>query len=155
MAIEFEILSPTDRPALIAITAADMQQYVGGVLDQLGFKVHSASTHDEFLDRFSRVQYEVVLIEDNFMGSTPDQNVALVTLQGMPMMARRHATVFVLGDHFQTLDPMQAFQQSAHAVVNRVDVDKLMLVVQQVVNDTGMFLNAYRDVQARIALGKK
>lgn len=155
MAIEFEILSPTDRPALVGLTAPDMQQYVGGVLEQLGYKVHAASTHDEFLDRFSRVQYEVVVLEDTFMGVPPDQNTALTTLQNMPMMLRRHATVFLLGDHFQTLDPMQAFQQSVHAVVNRVDVDKVMLVIQQVVNDTSMFLTAYRDVQTRIAQGKK
>jgi CheY-like chemotaxis protein len=155
MAIEFEILSPTDRPVLVGVTAPDLQQYVAGVLDQLGYKVHTAATHDEFLDRFSRVQYEVVVLEDNFMGTAPAENISLKTLQGMPMMLRRHATVFVIGDGFTTLDPMQAFQQSAHAVVNRIDVDKLMLVVQQVVNDNAIFLSAYRDVQQRIAQGKK
>jgi hypothetical protein len=155
MAIEFEILSPNDRPALVGLTAPDLQQYAAGVLDQLGYKVHTAGTHDEFLDRFSRVQYEVVVLEDNFMGSAPAENVSLKTLQGMPMILRRHATVFVLGDHFNTLDPMQAFQQSAHAVVNRIDVDKLMLVIQQVVNDNAIFLSAFRDVQQRIAQGKK
>ena len=50
---------------------------------------------------------------------------------------------------------MPAFQQSVHAVVNRVDVDKLMLILQQVVNDNLTFLSVYRDVQSRISQGKR
>ena len=155
MAIEFEILSPSDRPALLGVSAADAQDYVRGVLDQLGFKVHSAATQEEFLDRFGRVQYEIALLEENFGGVPPDQNTALTTLQSMPMAMRRHVTVLLLGDSFQTLDPLQAFQQSVHAVVNRVDLDKIMLIVQQVLSDNSAFLQAYRDVQSRIAQGKK
>jgi hypothetical protein len=61
----------------------------------------------------------------------------------------------LFSDSFETLNPMQAFHQSVHAIVNRVDLDKLLLVVQQVVNDNFTFLNVYRDVQSRIAQGKR
>jgi hypothetical protein len=50
---------------------------------------------------------------------------------------------------------MSAFQQSVHATVNRMDLDKLMLIVQQVVNDNTLFLNTYRDVQRNISQGKR
>lgn len=155
MAVEFEILSPNDRPALLGISAADFQDYARGVLGQLGFKVHAASSHEEFLDRFGRVQYELIILEDNFGGVPAGQNTALTNLQLMPMLQRRHATILLLADNLVTLDPMQAFQHSVHAVVNRADVDKLSLIVQQVLADNAVFLQAYRDVQSRIAQGKK
>ena len=136
MSLDIEILAPTDRPVLLGIGAADILDYAQGVLDQLGYKVHTATTKDEFLDRFSRVQYEIILLEDTFGGVPPDQNESLQTLQQMPMAQR-------------------PFHQSVHATINRNDLHKLMLIIQQVVNDHTLFLNTYRDVQRNIAQGKR
>ena len=155
MSLDIEILAPTDRPVLLGISAADILDYAQGVLDQLGYKVHTATTKDEFLDRFSRVQYEIILLEDTFGGLPPDQNESLLTLQQMPMAQRRHATIMLISDTLPSLDSLTAFQQSVHATINRNDLDKLMLIIQQVVNDNTLFLNTYRDVQRNIAQGKR
>ena len=140
---------------LLGISAADILDYAQGVLDQLGYKVHTATSKDEFLDRFSRVQYEIILLEDTFGGVPPDQNESLQTLQLMPMAQRRHATIMLISDTLPSLDSMIAFQNSVHATINRNDLDKLMLIIQQVVNDNTLFLNTYRDVQRNIAQGKR
>ena len=155
MSLDLEILAPTDRPVLLGISAADILDYAQGVLDQLGYKVHTATSKDEFLDRFSRVQYEIILLEDTFGGVPPDQNESLQTLQLMPMAQRRHATIMLISDTLPSLDSMVAFQNSVHATINRNDLDKLMLIIQQVVNDNTLFLNTYRDVQRNIAQGKR
>jgi hypothetical protein len=155
MSLDLEILSPNDRPALLGVSTPDILAYAQGVLDQMGYKVHSASTHDEFIERFGRVQYEFVFLEERFDGATPDEHKSLNTLQGMPMALRRHTTALLLGGELETLNALQAFQRSVHAVINHVDLDKLMLVIQQVVNDNLTFLNVYRDVQSRIAQGKR
>jgi hypothetical protein len=155
MTLELEILAPGDRPALLGISTPDVLNYAQGVLEQMGYKVHSAGTHDEFLERFGRVQYEIAFMEDRFGGVPPEHNKALTTLQSMPMAARRHCTALLLSHELETLNSLQAFQRSVHAVINHIDLDKLMLVLQQVVNDNLTFLNVYRDVQARIAQGKR
>ena len=155
MSLDLEILAPTDRPVLLGISSPDVLDYARGVLDQMGYKVHTAVNDEEFLDRFSRVQYEIILLEDTFGGVQPEQNESLTTLQQMPMAQRRHATVLLLSDQLPSLDALHAFQRSVHATINRADLDKLMLIVQQVVNDNTLFLNTYRDVQSRIAQGKR
>jgi hypothetical protein len=155
MPLDLEILAPGDRPILLGVSSKDVLDYAEGVFDQMGYKVHVAATHDEFLERYGRVQYEIVFVEDSFGGVPWTQNKALTTLQTMPMALRRHSTVMLFSDTLETLNPMQAFHQSVHAIVNRVDLDKLLLVVQQVVNDNMTFLNVYRDVQGRIAQGKR
>ena len=154
MALDLEILAPGDRPALLGISTPDVLGYVEGVLDQMGYKVHSATTHDEFLERYGRVQYELVFLEDRFGGVAPEHNKALITFQGLPMSLRRHTTALLLSHELETLNALQAFQRSVHAVVNHIDLDKLMLVLQQVVNDNLTFLHGFRDVQARIVQGK-
>jgi CheY-like chemotaxis protein len=154
MALELEILGPNDRPALLGINSPDVLDFAIGVLEQMGYKVRSALSGEEFLDRFNRVQYELVIIQDSF-GVADGENAALKGLQNMPMNLRRHATVVLISDSLPTLEPMPAFQQSVHAVVNRIDVDKLMLILQQVVNDNLTFLSVYRDVQSRISQGKR
>jgi hypothetical protein len=151
MALDLELLSPNDRPALLAFSTDDIQELAMSALTELGYKVHVATSHEDFLSRFNRIQYQVVMIEDSFGGVLPEQNQALTTIQGMPMNSRRHATTLLIGDLFETLNPMAAFQQSVHAVINRIDCDKLSLILQQVIHDNEMFLNMYRDVTSRLS----
>ena len=152
--VEFEFLSPTDRPALLALSSPELQNAALLTLSELGFKVHSTETHEQFLSRFAQVQYQVVLIEEAFACASIAENGALGTLQNMPMMNRRHSTIILVGPSFQSLHPMQAFQQSVHAVVNPDEIANLAQIVQKVTADNDLFLNAYRETMMRLAQGK-
>lgn len=155
MALEFDFLSPTDKPALLAVSNPEILAIVREALTQMDYKVHTADSHENFMERFGQVQYQVVVMEDVFGGSTPEENVTFQTLQGMSMSLRRHATVILIGGGLQTMSAMQAFQMSVHAVVNRNDVGQIMPIMIQVVNDNTLFLNTFRDVQLRLAQGKR
>lgn len=155
MALSFDFISATDKPALLGISTHQYHELARAALTDMGYKVHSAENHEQFLDRFGRAQYQVVVIEDAFGGVLPEQNEALTTLQGMQMSLRRHATVILIGDLFESMNAMQAFQQSVHAVINPADLGQLPSLLQQIINDSNLFLSVYRDVQARIAEGKK
>ncbi len=56
-------------------------------------------------------------------------------LQTMPMNQRRHATVILFGDSFQTFTPLQAFQQSVHAVINSSELFLLKQLIEKAVAD--------------------
>ena len=62
MAVEFEFLSPEDKPALLALSTPEFIAAAQIVLGELGYKVHVASNHEDFLTRFAHVQYQVVKI---------------------------------------------------------------------------------------------
>ena len=154
MPADFEFLSPTDKPALLALSTMEWMATAQTILGELGYKVHVASSHDDFTNRFSGIQYQVVIIEELFNASTPAENTTLKNIQILPMPQRRHCTFFLLGDSFQTLNVMQAFQQSVHAVVNREELLTLGQIVQKTVGDNDTFLRTYRDTQQRMAEGK-
>src|SRR5580765_8018269 len=118
MSTKFEFVSTTDRPALLAFSTPEWLEAAKTALTELGYKVHTAATHGDFLIRFSQIRYQVVIVEELFAANTLAENLTLKALQAMPMGQRRWATVILLGESFQTFTPLQAFQQSVHAVNN-------------------------------------
>jgi len=150
MSTKFEFLSTSDKPALLAFSTPEWLEAARSSLTELGFKVHTAATHGDFLIRFSQVRYQVVILEERFAANDISENLTLQALQHMPMNQRRHATIVLFGDSFQTFTPMQAFQQSVHAVINSSELFLLKQLIEKAVADNGLFLHAYREAQARI-----
>lgn len=149
--MDFDFLTASDKPALLALSTPELQETAKTALDQLGYKVHTAVNHGEFLHKFGQVAYQVVIIEELFSATTPEENESLHALQRMPMSMKRHATVILFGFNMATFNPMQAYQQCVHAVVNPSEMFLLIQLVQKAVADNDMFLHTYREVQRRLA----
>lgn len=149
--MDFDFLTAADKPALIALSTPELQETAKTALDQLGYKVHTAVNHGEFIHKFGQVAYQVVIIEEMFSSATPDENESLLALQRMPMTSRRHSTVILFGFNMATFNPMQAYQQCAHAVVNPSEMFLLLQLIQKAVADNDMFLHTFREVQRRVA----
>jgi hypothetical protein len=149
MSERFEFLSATDKPALVAFSTPAWLEAARTALQDLGYKVHTAATHGDFLVRFSQVRYQVVIIEERFAASDISENLTLQAIQTMPMSQRRHATILLLGDSFLTFTPMQAFQQSVHAVINSSELFLLRQLVEKAVNENMLFLHSFNEAQAR------
>lgn len=150
MSDQFDFISATDKPALLAFSTPEWLEEVKQALQQLGYKVHTAATHSDFLVRFSQVHYKVVVIEERFAANTLEENLTLQALQRMPVGQRRHATIILIGESFQTFTPMQAFQHSVHAVINSSELFLVHQLIEKSVADNTMFLHSFTDVQSRL-----
>ena len=150
MSDKFDFISATDKPALLAFSTPEWLETTKLALQELGYKVHTAATHSDFLIRFSQVHYQLVVLEECFAANTIDENATLRALQSMPMTQRRHATVILFGDSFQTFTPMQAFQQSVHAVINSSELFLLKQLIEKAIGDNAVFQHSYREVQERV-----
>jgi hypothetical protein len=146
----FEFISATDKPALLAFSTPEWLEAARTALVELGYKVHTAATHGDFLVRFSQIQYQVVVVEEMFAANNISENLTLKALQTMPMNQRRHATVILFGDSFQTFTPLQAFQQSVHAVINSSELFLLKQLIEKAVADNVLFLHSFREAQGRV-----
>src|SRR5262245_11576139 len=127
MAAEFELITAKDKPALLAITNPDWLEAAKNALHEMGYKVHVANNHDEFLITFHQIQFQMVIIEEYSAANIPEENLGLLALQNMPMAQRRHAAIVLVGESYVTFNPMQALQLSVHAVVNR---SEMFLLIQ-------------------------
>ncbi|HEX9047755.1 MAG TPA: hypothetical protein VF988_12080 [Verrucomicrobiae bacterium] len=153
MSQTFDFISTDDKPALIAFSTPEWLEEAKTALQELGYKVHTAATHSDFLMRFSQVRYQVVVMEELFGASKSEENVTLQALQRMPMSQRRHATVVLIGKEFQTFTPMEAFKNSVHAVINSSEMFLLKQLVEKAVADNSLFLQGFRDAQVRVLSG--
>jgi hypothetical protein len=150
MSNKFEFISTSDKPALLAFSTPEWMETARVALSELGYKIHTAATHGDFLIRFSQVRYQLVIVEERFAANDISENLTLQALQHMPMSQRRHATVVLLGDSFQTFTPMQAFQQSVHAVINSSEMFLIKQLIEKAVADNALFLHSYREAQNRL-----
>jgi spore germination protein YaaH len=150
MSATFDFVSNADKPALIAFSTPEWLEEVKNALQELGYKVHTAATHSDFLIRFSQAPYQVVVLEELFAANTPDENLTLKALQNMPINQRRQATVLLVGNSFQTFTPMEAFKQSVHAVINSSELFLMKQLVEKAVADNNTFLHNFREVQNRV-----
>jgi hypothetical protein len=149
----FDFVTSNDKPALIAFSTPGWLDTAKTALQELGYKVHTAATHSDFLLRFSQVQYQVVLVEELFGANTIDENLTLKALQGMTVNLRRQSTVLLIGDSFQTFIPMEAFKHSVHAVINSSELFLLKQLVEKAVSDNSAFLHNFREIQNRVLTG--
>jgi len=147
---QFDFVSTTDKPALLAFSTPEWLESARAALTELGYKVHTAATHGDFLVRFSQIRYHVVVVEELFAANTLNENLTLKSLQAMAMNQRRHATVILFGDSFQTFTPMQAFQQSVHAVINSSELFLLKQLIEKAIADNTLFLHSFRETQNRV-----
>jgi len=154
MSEKFEFISTTDKPALLAFSTPEWMEEARTALTELGYKVHTAATHGDFLVRFTQVRYQCVVIEERFAANDITENMTLQAVQKMPMNQRRHCTFVLFGESFQTFTPAQAFQQSVHAVINSSELFLLKQLIEKTVADNDFFLTNYRDAQARVLAGE-
>ena len=135
---------------MIAFSTPEWLETAKAALQELGYKVHTAATHSDFLVRFSQVRYQVVIVEELFGANSIEENLTLKALQHMPVSQRRHATIILLGNSFQTFTPMEAFKHSVHAVINSSEMFLLKQLVEKAVADNDTFLHSFREVQNRV-----
>ena len=77
MNASFDFVGSNDKPALIAFSTPDWLDTAKTALQELGYKVHTAATHSDFLLRFTQAQYQVVLVEELFGANSIDENLTL------------------------------------------------------------------------------
>jgi hypothetical protein len=147
---EFDIIGPSDQPALLAISTPEVIAMVKTTLQEMGYKVHVVEDFDQFDLRYNQINYQVVVIEEVFAGSDSLENPTLRMVQNLPMNLRRHAAIFLVGPSMETLNTMQAFSQSVHCVINYSELQMLSELVQKTVAENEMFLTTFRDVQRRV-----
>ncbi|HYG23966.1 MAG TPA: hypothetical protein VEH04_14375 [Verrucomicrobiae bacterium] len=155
MADQFDFISASDKPALLAFSTPEWLETARTALAELGYKVHTAATHGDFQVRFSQIRYQVVIVEERFAANSIEENLTLKFLQQMPMNQRRHAAIILLGELFQTFTPLQAFQQSVHSVINSSELFLLKQLIEKSVADNNLFLHSFRETQTRVLSGNR
>lgn len=134
-----------DRTSLVC-TDPNTVEIAWRTLKDLGFKTHMVETHDIAIERLRYTQYNCIVVQETFAGSSLRAHAVMNYLAQLPMTQRRNSFVCLIGESFKTLDAMQAFAQSVHVVVNPSDLPNLTAILKKGLSEFELMYRIYRIV---------
>jgi hypothetical protein len=120
-----------DDTALVCVDHEQYQKVVVPQLIDLNYKVNVGMNEEDVLLKLRAYSYHVVVIYENFTGSTLATNPVLRELGTRPGADRREHFVVLLTHRFATNDPMSAFALSVDQIVNVADLANLKPVLRR------------------------
>lgn len=120
-----------DNTALVCVDHQHYQKLVVPQLIDMTYKVHLGLFEEDVLLKLRTYNYNVVIIYENFKGSTPQNNPILLDLIKRPGGQRRDHFVVLLSHRFATNDAMSAFVQSVDQIINIADLANFKPVLRR------------------------
>jgi CheY-like chemotaxis protein len=139
-----------DKTSLVCADPATTDA-VRATLKELGYKSHTAESAETAIERLRYTPYDVIVIQEDFAGSSLHSNALLSYLAGLPMAQRRFSFTCIIGESVKTLDAMQAFAQSVHLVVNTIDLPNLAAILRKSAAEFEVLYSVYRDAAAAMS----
>ena len=134
LAMEKDDLALFDAGENTALVCVDHQQYQKMVVPQLidlNYKVHVGLHEEDVLLKLRTYSYDVIVVYENFKGSTLATNPILQKLVCESAAQRREQFVVLLSHLFPTNDSMAAFVHSVDRIVNIADLPNFKPVLRR------------------------
>ncbi len=145
------------KPALVchcsAFRGTQEKEALESALTTIGYHAEFAATAEEALGKIPTAQYEVIVLDEAFDGSTLENNAVLKALQEMLMVTRRSIVVALLGSQFTTGDPMMAFAQSVNVVIHPNDVGNLSTILQHAIAENNELFRTLIECFHEVGMG--
>jgi hypothetical protein len=120
-----------DNTALVCVDHQQYQKIVVPQLIDMTYKIHLGLFAEDVLLKLKTYSYDVVVIYENFKGSTLATNPILEEMIKRPDAQRREHFVVLLSHRYPTNDAMGAFVHSVDLVVNIADLANLKPVIRR------------------------
>jgi hypothetical protein len=120
-----------ENTALVCVDHEQYQKLLTPQLTELKYKVHLGLYEDDVLLKLRTYSYEVVVVYENFKGTTLDTNPILQTLIKEPAAQRREQFVVLLSHRYVTNDSLSAFVHSVDRIVNITDLANFNAVLRR------------------------
>ena len=120
-----------DNTALVCVDHQQYQKLVVPQLIDMTYKVHLGLFEEDVLLKLTTYSYNVVIVYENFKGSTPQNNPILKEMIRRPGSERRQHFIVLLSHRFATNDATTAFVQSVDQIVNISDLANFKPVLRR------------------------
>src|SRR4028119_1713558 len=120
-----------DNTALVCIDHQQYQKLVVPQLIDMSYKGHLGLFEEDVLLKLKTYSYNVVIVYENFKGSTVQTNPILRDMIKRPGTQRREHFVVLLSTRFATNDAMSAFVQSVDQIINISDLANFKPVLRR------------------------
>lgn len=135
-----------DNTALVCVDHQQYQKVVVPQLIDMTYKVHLGLFEEDVLLKLKTYAYDVVVVYENFKGSTLQTNPILAELARRPDAQRRQHFVVLLSQRMLTNDAMSAFVHSVDQIVNITDLGNFKPVIRRGVTQHRDLYNSFNEM---------
>ena len=121
----------SESTALVCVDHEQYQKLITPQLADLKYNVHLGLYEEDVLLKLRTYSYEVVVVYENFKGTTLDTNPILQRLVSEPASQRREQFVALLSHRYPTNDSLSAFVHSVDRIVNIADLTNFKPVLRR------------------------
>jgi len=121
----------SESTALVCVDHEQYQKLITPQLADLKYNVHLGLYEEDVLLKLRTYSYEVVVVYENFKGTTLDTNPILERLVAEPASQRREQFVVLLSHRYVTNDSLSAFVHSVDRIVNIADLANFKPVLRR------------------------
>src|SRR5256885_6112989 len=107
-----------DNTALVCVDHQQYQKMVVPQLIDMTYKVHLGLFEEDVLLKLKTYSYNVVIVYENFKGSTPQNNPILRAMVRRPGAERREHFLVLFSHHLPTHDPLSAVLPNVDFIVD-------------------------------------
>ena len=134
-----------DNTALVCVDHQQYQKMVVPQLIDMTYKVHLGLFEEDVILKLQTYSYNVVIVYENFKGSSDQDNPILRELIRRPEAERRGYFVVLLSNKYATNDGMSAFVRSVDQIVNVADIANFKPVLRRGVAQHRELYSAFND----------
>jgi hypothetical protein len=135
-----------DNTALVCVDHQQYQKVIVPQLIDMTYKVHLGLFEEDVQLKLKTYNYNVVIVYENFKGSTLQANPVLAELTQRPDAQRRSHFVVLISHKFATNDAMSAFVHSVDQVINISDLANLKPVLRRGVAQHCELYNSFNEM---------
>lgn len=118
---------------------------IKSALKELDYKVSIASSSEDAINRMKFTLYDVIILNEEFDNSVPENNKVLKYIQPISMQLRRKIFFAMIGNNLRTFDNMTAFAKSANLVINTKDLPNFKSIIKKSVSDNEVFYKVFKE----------
>jgi predicted Zn finger-like uncharacterized protein len=141
----FDFLEEGTETALVCENEPDLRAKIREGLEGLGYQTREPKTPIEALKQMRFHTFDVIVLDELFGTTDPEENNVLRFLERMPMEERRNIYLALITERFRSSDHMAAFNKSVNIVINRSNINDIGPILKRGVAENVVFYRVYKE----------
>jgi hypothetical protein len=141
----FDFLGPGVKTALACESDSAILSKLRFALKQMGYHTVEPPNTTDALKKMRFHSFDLIVMNELFDSSSPDDNPILTYLNDMMMSVRRNMFVALITTRFRTMDNMAAFNKSVNVVIHMKNLDEIAKILKRAIDDNQVFYRVFQE----------
>lgn len=141
----FELARLGNRTALVCEPYTATRKKLTATLKSLDFYVVAAEDTRDALKRMRYHRFDLLVVDESFDTSQPEENGVLIFVRNLEMAVRRHMFIVMLTNRFRSLNQLTALHRSVNLIINHEHLNRLEEILARSLEEEKRFYDTFNE----------